>query len=56
MDVFNIYVRMDPKAGRYIYDIFNHNVSDYWWRKTEFLSIWIMKYNGYKIFIIKLND
>jgi hypothetical protein len=38
MDVFNIYVRMDPKAGRFIYDVFKNNVSDYWWRKTESLQ------------------
>jgi hypothetical protein len=38
LDVFNIYVRMDPKVGRYIYDVFKNNVSDYWWRKTESLT------------------
>jgi hypothetical protein len=36
-NVFNIYNFLDPKAGRYIYDIFKNNVSDYYEQKTELL-------------------
>jgi len=37
MNVFNFYVRLNPNAGRYIYDIFKHNVSDYYSQKHEAL-------------------
>jgi len=37
-NVFNFYVRLNPKAGRYIYNIFKKNVSDYYKLKPEILS------------------
>jgi hypothetical protein len=39
LNVFNFYVRLDPKAGRYIQDIFRKNVSDYFKLKTEYLQM-----------------
>jgi hypothetical protein len=38
INVFNFYVRLNPEAGRYIYDIFNKNVSDYFKFKPEMLT------------------
>jgi hypothetical protein len=38
MNVFNFYVRLNPKAGRYIYDVFRKNVSDYYKLKPEILN------------------
>jgi hypothetical protein len=38
LNVFNFYVRLDPKAGRYIYHIFKKNVSDYLKLKQEILN------------------
>jgi hypothetical protein len=37
-NVFNFYVRLNPKAGRYIYHIFNKNVSDYYKPKPDILK------------------
>jgi hypothetical protein len=36
--VFDFYVRMDPKAGRYIYNVFKKNVSDFNKQKPEALN------------------
>jgi hypothetical protein len=38
-NVFNFYVRLNPKAGRYIYDVFKQNVSDYYKPKPEVLRV-----------------
>ena len=38
LNVFNFYVRLDPKAGRYIYNIFKKNVSDYYKLKPGILN------------------
>ncbi|MGD0280657.1 MAG: hypothetical protein ABSC11_15325, partial [Smithella sp.] len=38
INVFNFYVKMNPEAGRCIYDIFKENVSDYYEMKTEYLQ------------------
>jgi hypothetical protein len=38
INVFNFYVRLNPEAGRYIYDIFKNNVSDYFKLKSEMLT------------------
>jgi hypothetical protein len=38
LNVFDFYVRMDPKAGRYIYNVFKKNVRDINKQKPEFLS------------------
>ncbi|HUN54471.1 MAG TPA: hypothetical protein VMU29_04880 [Smithella sp.] len=37
-NVFNLYVRLNPKAGRYIYHVFNKNVSDYYKPKPDILK------------------
>ncbi|MGD0169859.1 MAG: hypothetical protein ABSE54_09060, partial [Smithella sp.] len=37
-NVFNFYVRLNPKAGRYIYHIFNKNVSDYYKPKPDIIK------------------
>jgi len=37
-NVFNFYVRLNPKAGRYIYDVFKKNVSDFYKLKPEILN------------------
>jgi hypothetical protein len=39
VNVFNFYVRLDPKAGRYIYDIFEKNISDYYQPKPDVLRV-----------------
>jgi hypothetical protein len=39
INVFNYYVRLDPKAGRYIHDLFKKNISDYFKLKQEYLGI-----------------
>jgi hypothetical protein len=39
VNVFNFYVRLDPKEGRYIYDIFEKNVSDYYQPKPDVLRV-----------------
>lgn len=38
INVFNFYVRLDPKAGRYIYYVFKRNVSDYFKLKSDILT------------------
>jgi hypothetical protein len=38
LNVFNFYVRLNPQAGRYIYDVFNKNVSDYYKLKPDMLK------------------
>ncbi len=38
LNVFNYYVRINPEAGRYIYDLFQKNVSDYFKLKQEYLE------------------
>jgi hypothetical protein len=38
LNVFNFYVRLDPKAGRYIYDIYKKNISDYYKAKQDVLQ------------------
>jgi hypothetical protein len=38
LNVFNFYLHLDPRAGRYIYDVFKKNVSDYYKLKPEILS------------------
>lgn len=38
LNVFNYYVRINPQAGRYIYDLFQKNVSDYFKLKQEYLE------------------
>jgi len=37
VNVFNIYVRLNPQAGRYIYDISKKNISDCYKGKAELL-------------------
>jgi hypothetical protein len=37
LNVFKFYVHLDPKAGRYIYDVFKKNVSDYYKPKPDIL-------------------
>ena len=37
-NVFNFYVRLDPRAGRYIYYVFKRNVSDGFFMKKEILT------------------
>jgi len=39
VNVFNFYVRLNPTAGRYIYDIFKNNVSDYFSQKHRTLIL-----------------
>ncbi|MBN1471158.1 MAG: hypothetical protein JW925_05205 [Syntrophaceae bacterium] len=39
INVFNYYVRISPEKGRYIYDLFKKNVSDYFKLKQEYLGI-----------------
>lgn len=36
-NVFNFYVRLNPKAGRFIYHVFEKNVSDYYMLKPDIL-------------------
>jgi len=36
-NVFNIYVRINPEAGRYIRDIFKKNISNYYKPKEQFM-------------------
>jgi hypothetical protein len=43
LNVFNFYVRLDPKTGRYIYHVFKNNVSDYFKLKQEFLNFMEME-------------
>ncbi|MDI6743123.1 MAG: hypothetical protein QMD11_10360, partial [Smithella sp.] len=38
MNVFNFYVYLDPRAGRYIYDIFEKNISDSYKFKPQILA------------------
>ncbi|MBN1365851.1 MAG: hypothetical protein JW976_13665 [Syntrophaceae bacterium] len=38
INVFNFYVRLNPKAGRYIYNVFKRNVNDYYKLKPNILS------------------
>jgi hypothetical protein len=38
LNVFNFYVRLEPKAGRYIYYVFKRNVSDYFKLKQEIMN------------------
>jgi hypothetical protein len=37
--VFDFYINMDYKAGRYIYDVFKKNVSDYYRIKKTYLEV-----------------
>ncbi len=37
-NVFNIYIRINPEAGRYIRDVFKNNISDYYKPKEQFLQ------------------
>jgi hypothetical protein len=39
LNVFPFYVHLDPKAGRYIYDVFKKNVSDYYKPKPDILQL-----------------
>ena len=39
VNVFNFYVRLNPNAGRYIHDIFKHNVSDNYNQKHKLLIV-----------------
>lgn len=39
VNVFNYYVRLDPKAGRYIHDLFKKNVSNSFKLKSEYLAM-----------------
>jgi len=39
LNVFKFYVHLDPKAGRYIYDVFKKNVSDYFKPKPDILQL-----------------
>ena len=39
MNVFNFYVRLNPNAGRYIYDLFKNNISDYFSQKHKMLIV-----------------
>jgi hypothetical protein len=39
INVFNFYVRLNPKAGRSIYNIFEKNVSDYYKLKPDILRV-----------------
>lgn len=39
LNVFNFYVHLNPKAGRYIYHVFKNNVSDYYALKPDVLRI-----------------
>ena len=39
LNVFKFYVHLDPKAGRYIYDVFKKNVSDYYKPKPDILQL-----------------
>lgn len=39
VNVFNFYVRLNPNAGRYIYDIFKNNISDYYSQKHKMLMV-----------------
>jgi len=38
LNIFYFYVHLDPKAGRFIYDIYKNNVSDYYKPKQEHLQ------------------
>lgn len=37
-DVFNIYIQFDPKAARYIYNIYKRNIKDYYGPKSDILQ------------------
>ncbi len=37
-NVFNFYVRMNPEAGRYIFNIYKRNVSDFYKPKEQYLQ------------------
>jgi hypothetical protein len=39
LNVFRFYVHLDPKAGRYIYDIYKKNVSEYYKPKPDILQL-----------------
>ncbi len=39
VNVFNFYVHLNPKAGRYIYGVFKRNVSDYYRLKQDILNM-----------------
>ena len=39
LNVFNFYVHLNPQAGRYIYNIFKKNVSDYYKLKPDVLNV-----------------
>jgi hypothetical protein len=39
LNVFNYYVRINPEAGRYIYDLFQKNVSNSFKLKSEYLEM-----------------
>ncbi len=39
INVFDFYVNMDAKAGRYIYDVFKKNVSDFYKIKKTYLKV-----------------
>jgi hypothetical protein len=39
LNVFNFYIHLNPKAGRYIYGVFKNNVSDYYKLKQEILNM-----------------
>ena len=38
LNVFKFYVQLDPKAGRYIYDIYKKNISDFYKPKPDVLQ------------------
>jgi hypothetical protein len=38
VNVFNFYVRLNPKAGRYIYSVFRNNVSNFYIFKKDILN------------------
>jgi hypothetical protein len=38
LNIFYFYIHLDPNAGRYIYDIYKNNISDYYELKTEHLQ------------------
>ncbi|KUG24104.1 hypothetical protein ASZ90_006109 [hydrocarbon metagenome] len=38
LNVFTLYVNLDPDAGRVVYDIYKNNISDYYKLKTEHLQ------------------
>jgi len=38
VNLFNVYVHYNPQAGKYIYDIFQKNVSDFFYEKNNVLT------------------